>query len=96
MTEIILQLLTYVSTGLSPVGMLFLGIAGIEAYYIMTKLREQTEKEKNLFDSFQELQKLHHDSINAVQEARIDDLKELVSKYDESVKAITDAFKRFK
>ena len=81
-------------SGLDPVTSLFVAVAGLEAYAIYTILRNQSEREKDLSIKLQEANKLHLDTLQAIQEDRIDDLKDLVHKYDSSVQSIVEALKK--
>jgi hypothetical protein len=89
-----MELLVGILSGLNPVTSLFVFIAAAEAVYIVNNLRKQTEEETELRKQLDTLQQIHADTIKALQNDRIDDLKDLVGKYDATTKQITSALKR--
>jgi hypothetical protein len=57
-------------------------------------LREEKTTETNLRAKLEELQTLHNDSIQALQEKRIEDLKGINLRYDTTARAILTALKK--
>jgi len=91
------EFLTFLAglAGLNPLLALFVAIAAAEAIYIVKELRGESQKEAELRGKIEELLKLHAQTVSAIQEERIDDLKTLIDNYDKTSKSIVSALKRF-
>jgi hypothetical protein len=76
---------------LAPVTALGWALAIAQAIWIATKLTKDTE----LRDKLVNLSENHTQVIKALQEDRIEDLKELLEKQDAQTQAITAALEKF-
>jgi sensor domain CHASE-containing protein len=92
--EILTALIATLS-GLSPASSLpWLLVIGL-GIYIGKTLRGESESEKRLRAQIEKLNKIHNDSIVALTNNRVDDLKTLVKAYDDTVRQVLAALNKF-
>lgn len=77
--------------GLDPIAALFVFISAALSLYIVRELRKESQTISDLRNKIEELNKTHHDILTACQDERIEDLKDLIEKYDASSKLIATA-----
>lgn len=85
--DAIIEAIVGVLTGLGPVTALGWLLAIGQGFFILTKLRQDT----SLQDKIVEAHKAHAEAVKALQENRIEDLKDLLDKYDTTVSKLADA-----
>jgi uncharacterized membrane protein YccC len=69
-------------------------VAAVLAAKLWSLLREERVTEDALRAKLEELQRLHNESIVALQEKRIEDLKGINLRYDTTARAILSALKK--
>lgn len=80
--------------GLDPLTALFAATTIGLAVYIARHLRGETEKEKILRDKLENLLESHTETVQALQEDRINDLKDLIERNDTTLKSLTSAISK--
>jgi DNA-binding FadR family transcriptional regulator len=89
-----MELLIPLLSGLNPVTALFVFISCAEAIYIVRDLRRRSDEEIALRDKIDEMHESHNKIVTALQEQRLEDLKDLLDKYDNTSKAVVSALKK--
>jgi hypothetical protein len=87
--EIITVLLT-VLAGQSPLAIIGWLIAAGEALFIAKRLWDNNKLQEKIF----EIQDLHSKAMVALQESRIDDMKDLLGQYNDSITALIKAIEK--
>jgi phage gp46-like protein len=77
--------------GVAGLGWIISAALGAKLWHL---LREEKTTEANLRAKLEELQTLHNESIAALQEKRIEDLKGINLRYDTTARAILAALKK--
>jgi hypothetical protein len=77
-------------SGLGPVSALGWLLALGQGWFIFARLRSDT----SLQDKITEVHRAHAEAVKALQEHRIEDLKELLDRYDTTVNKLAEAIQR--
>jgi hypothetical protein len=79
-------------TGLGPVSALGWLLAIGQGVYILQRLRSDTSLQDKIVDAH----KIHSETVKALQEDRIADLKDLLDKYESTVNKLAEAMEKRK
>jgi hypothetical protein len=80
--------------GLEPLTALFAATTIGLVIYIGTHMRSESTKEKELRDKIETLLEDHTETVQALQENRITDLKDLIDRNDTTLKSLTVALNK--